>query len=132
MLDRLKRDGALIVIDTNPLYIDYLKKTIRDSRFQAVLGSAADVEEIVAAHGYEHADYVLSGLPFSTLPDGVGPAIAAATHRVLRVGGAFLVYQFSDRARDFMARHFRHIDSGFEPLNVLPCKLFWGWKRADD
>ena len=49
-----------------------------------------------------------------------------------RVGGAFLVYQFSDRARDFMARHFRHIDSGFEPLNVLPCKLFWGWKRADD
>ena len=51
---------------------------------------------------------------------------------MLRVGGAFLVYQFSDRARDFMARHFRHIDSGFEPLNVLPCKLFWGWKRADD
>ena len=71
-------------------------------------------------------------IPFSTLPDGVGPAIAAATHRVLRVGGAFLVYQFSDRARDFMARHFRHIDSGFDPLNVLPCKLFWGWKRADD
>ena len=132
VLDRLKRDGALIVIDTNPLYIDYLKKTIRDSRFHAVLGSAADVEEIVAAHGHDHADYVLSGLPFSTLPEGVGPAIAAATHRVLRVGGAFLVYQFSDRARDFMARHFRHIDSGFEPLNVLPCKLFWGWKRADD
>ena len=128
VLERLPRDGRLIVIDTNPLYIDYLKATISDSRFIPVLGSAADVEEIVRAHGHDHADYVLSGLPFSTLPDGVGPAIAAATHRVLRPGGAFLVYQFSAKARDFMARHFTHIDSGFEPLNVLPCKLFWGWK----
>ena len=128
VLQRLPRDGRLIVIDTNPLYIDYLKTTITDSRFIPVLGSAANVEEIVRAHGFDHADYVLSGLPFSTLPDGVGPAIAAATHRVLRPGGAFLVYQFSARARDYMARHFTRIDQDFEPLNVLPCKLFWGWK----
>ena len=131
VLDRLPRDGQLIVIDTNPLYIDYLRSVISDSRFTAVLGSAADVEDIVRRHGHDHADYVLSGLPFSTLPDGVGPAIAAATHRVLRPGGAFLVYQFSARARDFMARHFRHIDQGFEPLNILPCQLFWGWKEAE-
>lgn len=129
VLERLRRDGRLIVIDTNPLYIDYLKATITDSRFIPVLGSAADVEEIVRAHGFDHADYVLSGLPFSTLPDGIGPAIAAATHRVLRPGGAFLVYQFSAKARDFMARHFARIDQAFEPLNVLPCKLFWGWKE---
>lgn len=128
VLDRLPRDGRLIVIDTNPLFIDYLKATISDSRFTPVLGSAADVEDIVRAHGFDHADYVLSGLPFSTLPDGVGPAIAAATHRVLRSGGAFLVYQFSAKARDFMARHFTRIDEGFEALNVLPCKLYWGWK----
>lgn len=128
VLDRLRRDGMLIVIDTNPLYIDYLKATITDGRFRAVLGSAADVEAIVKAHGHDQADYVLSGLPFSTLPDGIGPAIAAATHRVLRPGGAFLVYQFSAKARDFMARHFSRIDKGFELFNILPCKLFWGWK----
>ena len=129
VLERLRRDGRLIVIDTNPLFIDYLRATIADSRFTAVLGSAAEVEDIVRAHGHDHADYVLSGLPFSTLPDGVGPAIAAATHRVLRPGGAFLVYQFSAKARDFMARHFKHIDAGYEFWNVLPCKLFWGWKE---
>jgi len=131
VLDRLPRDGALIVIDTNPLYIDYLRATIRDSRFTAVHGSATDVEEIIAAHGHEHADYVLSGLPFSTLPDGVGPAIAAATHRALRPGGAFLVYQFTHRARDFMAKHFSHIDNAFEWRNILPSYLYWGWKDAD-
>jgi phospholipid N-methyltransferase len=128
VLDRLRRDGSLIVIDTNELYIAYLQREIRDSRFSAVLGSAADVEAIIHAHGHEHADYVLSGLPFSTLPDGVGPAIAEATWRVLRPGGAFLVYQFTARCRDFMAKHFRRIDAGYEFWNVLPCKLFWGWK----
>ncbi len=128
VLDRLRRDGELIVIDTNPQFIDYLRATIRDSRFTAVLGSAADVGEIVRANGHDHADYVLSGLPFTTLPEGVGPAIAEATHRVLRPGGAFLVYQFTARARDFMARHFQRIDKGFEWLNVLPCHLYWGWK----
>ena len=130
VLSRMRRDARLIVIDTNSLFIDYLNTTITDNRFTAVLGSAADVEAITRAAGFDHADYVLSGLPFSTLPDGVGPAIAAATHRVLRPGGAFLVYQFSARARDFMARHFTRIDTGFEPLNVLPCRLFWGWKDA--
>jgi phospholipid N-methyltransferase len=129
VLDQLRRDGALIVIDTNPLFIDYLRATIADSRFTAVLGSAADVEEIVRAHGHNHADYVLSGLPFSTLPDGVGPAIASATARVLRPGGAFLVYQFTAKAGEFMARHFRQLDKGFEVWNVPPAFLFWGWKE---
>lgn len=130
ILERLPRDGHLVVIDTNPLYIEYLKRTITDPHFHAVLGSAADVKEIIAQEGFEHADYVLSGLPFSTLPDGVGPAIAAATHDVLRPGGAFLVYQFSAKARDFMAKHFARIDNGFEFWNILPVKLFWGWKDA--
>ena len=55
--------------------------------------------------------------------------IAAATHRVLRPGGAFLVYQFRARARDFLAAHFNRIDDAFEWVNVPPCFLFWGWKE---
>ncbi len=132
VLERLRRDGQLIVIDTNPLFIEYLRRTITDSRFVAVHGSAADVEDIVRAHGHDHADYIISGLPFSTLPDGIGPAIAAATHRALRPGGAFMVYQFTHHARNLMARHFRRIDSGMEWLNVPPCRLNWGWKEEPD
>lgn len=128
VLERLRGDATLIVIDTNPLYIDYLRRTIGDSRFITVLGSAVDVQEIIRAHGHSHADYVLSGLPFSTLPEGVGPAIAEATQKALRPGGAFLVYQFSVKAGEFMARHFSRIDKGYEFWNILPCHLFWGWK----
>lgn len=128
VLDRLKPDARLIVIDLNPDFIEYLTKTFHDSRFIAVHGSAADVNEIIAEFGFANADYVLSGLPFSTLPNNLGPVIAEATARAIRPGGAFLVYQFRARARDFMAPHFTKIDNGFEAWNILPCFLFWGWK----
>ena len=128
ILERMAPDAQLIAIDTNLDFIDYLDRRIADSRFSAVHGSAADVEAIVADHGHGAADYVLSGLPFSTLPPGVGAEIAAATHRVIRPGGAFLVYQFSPKCRDFMSPHFERIDHDMEWWNVPPAQLYWAWK----
>ena len=128
ILDRMEPDATYIAIDTNPDFIDYLARTIVDPRFIPVLGSAADVRRIINEHGHEQADYILSGLPFSTLPPGIGPRISAETQAVLRTGGAFLVYQFSPKVRDFMAPHFDRIDKGFEWVNIPPCHLFWGWK----
>lgn len=129
ILDHLAPDAKLIAIDTNPDFIRYLRHTIPDPRFAAVNGSAADVEQIVADHGHDHADYVLSGLPFSTLPAGVGPAIATATHAVLRPDGAFLVYQFSPKVKAFLDPHFGDIDHDMEWWNVPPAQLYWAHKR---
>ncbi|MGL5837989.1 MAG: class I SAM-dependent methyltransferase [Sphingorhabdus sp.] len=128
VLDRMRKDATLLVIDTNEDFIEFLRKHFRDSRFIAVHGSAADVNAIIREFGFDHADYILSGLPFSTLPGDLGPRIADETAKAIRPGGAFLVYQFRARARDFMAPHFRRIDKGFEFWNILPCHLFWGWK----
>lgn len=128
ILERLHPDAKMIAIDTNPDFIAYLADDIADPRFIPVNGSAADVERIVAEHGFTHADYVVSGLPFSTLPEGVGEAIGAATAKVVRDGGAFMVYQFSPKVRDFIAPHFERIDRGFEWRNVPPATLFWAWR----
>lgn len=128
VLDRLAPDAVLIAIDTNPDFTKYLGAKIRDSRLRPVTGSAADVRRIMADFGLEEADYVLSGLPFSTLPPGVGPAIAEATADVLRPGGAFLVYQFSPKVRQYLEPCFDRIERGFEWRNVPPATLFWAWK----
>ena len=61
-----------MTIDTNADFTRYLKEAIDDPRLVTVTGSAADVEKILAERGLSSADYVLSGLPFSTLPPGVG------------------------------------------------------------
>jgi phospholipid N-methyltransferase len=132
ILDRLAEDATLLTIDTNPDFTKYLKRSIDDPRLVAVTGSAADVEKIIADRGFDKADYVVSGLPFSTLPPGVGDAIAEATAKVVRPGGAFLVYQFSPKVRDFIAPHFDRLDRGFEWKNVPPATLFWAWKGEQD
>jgi len=129
ILDNLGPDARLIAIDTNADFIDYLRRDIDDPRLIAVAGSAADVEKIVAAHGFDHADFVLSGLPFSTLPTGVGDAIGKATGRVIRDGGAFLVYQFSPKVRDYIAPFFERIERGFEWINMPPATLFWAYRE---
>jgi phospholipid N-methyltransferase len=128
ILERLAPDATLITIDTNDDFTRYISRKFTDNRLMAVTGSAADVRSIIADCGFAHADYILSGLPFSTLPPGVGPAIAAETAEALRPGGAFLVYQFSPKVRQFIAPHFERIDRDFEWLNVPPATLFWAWK----
>ena len=79
VLEKLAPDAKLVTIDTNPDFTHYLKESIDDPRLIAISGSAADVEKILADHELGSADYVLSGLPFSTLPPGVGDEIAEAT-----------------------------------------------------
>ncbi|MEG3181689.1 class I SAM-dependent methyltransferase [Sphingomonas sp. LT1P40] len=128
ILDRMTPDAKYIAIDTNADFVAYLRDSIVDPRFSAIHGSAADVNTIVADHGAEHADFVLSGLPFSTLPPGVGAQIGAATAQVIRPGGAFLVYQFSPKCRDFIDPYFDRVDRDMEWWNVPPAQLYWAWK----
>jgi hypothetical protein len=45
-------------------------------------------------------------------------------------GGAFLVYQFSPKVRDFIEPHFERIERGFEWVNVPPATLFWAYREA--
>ena len=127
ILEKMSADARLIAIDTNPDFIKFLRKSIDDPRLIAVTGSAADVKQIIGEHGFEAADYVLSGIPFSTLPPGLGDDIAEATAEVLRPGGAFLVYQFSPKVLDFIKPHFDRIERGFEWINVPPATLFWAY-----
>jgi phospholipid N-methyltransferase len=128
ILDQLADDATLVTVDTNADFTRYLKESIDDPRLVTVTGSAADVETILADRNLGAADYVLSGLPFSTLPPGVGDAIAEATSNVIRPGGAFLVYQFSPKVLDFIKPHFAPIERGFEWINVPPATLFWAYK----
>ncbi len=128
VLQRMSPEATLIAIDTNADFTGYLRRKFTDSRLFAVTGSAADVRQIMADCGFENADYILSGLPFSTLPDGLGPRIAEETAQALRPGGAFLVYQFSPKVRKYLDPYFDRVDRDFEWINIPPAQLFWAWK----
>jgi phospholipid N-methyltransferase len=125
MLARMRHDAVLIVLETNPDFVTFLRDTVQDPRLRVVHGSAATVQEVLAAEGLERADYVISGIPFSTLPDEVREEVLHATRDALRPDGAFLVYQFSPKVLPDLRRAFSRVRRGFEPLNILPAQLFY-------
>ncbi len=125
MLARLRPDARMIVIDMNPDFVAHLRRTINDPRLMAVHGSAADVEAILMSQaGGSRADYVVSGLPFSTLPEGVGAAIMRATRAALRDDGAFLIYQYSRLVLPLLRPCFGEIEEGMIWRNIPPCRIF--------
>jgi phospholipid N-methyltransferase len=124
LLRHMRTDATLIAIEMNPDFVAYLRDALRDPRLQVVAGSAADVDAILRRCGHSRASYIISGIPFSTIPAAVREDILRKTHDVLEPGGAFLVYQFSTRVLQDLKRIFGYVGRRFEPLNVLPAHLF--------
>jgi phospholipid N-methyltransferase len=125
VLRRMGPDTLLIAIETNPDFVSYLRDSIKDERLHVVEGSAESVDEILRRYGQSNASYVISGIPFSTIPAPVRERILLKTCDVLKPGGSFLVYQFSSRVLQDLQRIFRYVRRKFEPLNVLPAHLFF-------
>ena len=125
VLRRMGPDTMLIAIETNPDFVNYLRDSIKDERLHVVEGSAESVDEILRRYGQSNASYVISGIPFSTIPAPVRERILLKTCEVLKPGGSFLVYQFSSRVLQDLQRIFRYVRRKFEPLNVLPAHLFF-------
>ncbi len=125
VLRRMRPDAMLIAIETNPDFVKYLRSSFQDERLQVVEASAESVDEILRRYGHSNASYVISGIPFSTIPAPVRESILLKTCEVLKPGGSFLVYQFSTRVLEDLQRIFRYVRRRFEPLNVLPAHLFF-------
>lgn len=124
VLRQLRSDATLIAIEMNPDFVRYLSSSLSDRRLRVVAGSAEQVDEILRRFGFTRADYIISGIPFSTIPAPVREQILRKTCDVLEPGGAFLVYQFSTRVLQDLKRVFGYVGRRFQPLNVLPAHLF--------
>jgi phospholipid N-methyltransferase len=124
ILKRMSPDGVLIVFETNPDFVQFLRASFPDPRLQVVHGSAAEVKTVLTGRGLEGADYVISGIPFSTLPEQVRADILEATRGALTPEGAFLVYQFSPKVLQYLEQFFTRVTRGFEPWNILPAQIF--------
>jgi phospholipid N-methyltransferase len=125
VLRRMRPDAMLIAIETNTEFVKYLRSAFRDERLQVVEESAEAVDEILRRYGHSSASYVISGIPFSTIPAHVRESILQKTCAALKPGGSFLVYQFSTTVLQDLRRIFRYVRRQFEPLNVLPAHLFF-------
>ena len=125
ILRRMRPDAVVIALETNADFVRFLRGKIHDDRLHVVHGSAADADMALAKLNLSHADYVLSGIPYTTIPAEVREIILRKTHSLLHPSGAFLVYQFTRTVLPYLQQVFDSIDQDFEPLNVMPARLFF-------
>lgn len=86
LLKRKREDTLLISIEKNDKFVKILKKEFPEDgekNFRIVHGGAEDACEILALHGYEQADYVVSGLPFTSLPKNLSVKIFGETQKAI-------------------------------------------------
>lgn len=127
ILRRMRPDAKLLVFELNEDLIQFLRNEYHDHRFIASGRSAADVQEVLREYNLGKPDYIISSIPFSTMPSSVAEKIAQATKAVLKPQGKFLIYQYRSKVLEFLRPYFEHIDYGYEIVNVPPVRLFYAY-----
>lgn len=102
ILARLAPDARLVAVELNPVLAARLSATRRDPRLTVIRGSAA---ELAAAVG-EPVDAVVSGLPWTVMPQDRRAHILDAVSEVLAPGGRFTTFAYLHAARTPPARRF--------------------------
>lgn len=123
ILERLVPQARLIAFETGAGFVRYLGETIDDPRLQVIEAPALAVGQIAGHQGA--VDYIVSGIPFSTLPAGEGEEIIAASCEILNDRGRFVAYQMRRNIAALLERRFRDVRMGFEWRNIPPCHLYW-------
>ncbi len=123
ILRRLKPDARLFAIEVNEPFAKDLASS-KDDRLIVIHGTAEDVREMIASHGIEQVDMVLSGIPFSLIKHRTRVKIISATRSILKPDGLFLVYQASIQINRLLKKFFNEVDVKYAWKNIPPLVIF--------
>lgn len=121
LIIRRRPDTVIILIEQNELFCGELRKLFRNQpNLYIISGSAENVNDYLARYGFEHADYVISGLPFSSLPTEVSDRVLTETKRAIGDTGVFVTFQYTMIKKSFFQSYFRIISCIREIRNLPP------------
>ncbi|MCP8970150.1 class I SAM-dependent methyltransferase [Ectobacillus ponti] len=125
-LVRNKRPGTtLLLLERNADFCKELEKKYHHvPNMYVIHDSAAEVSQYLAKYGYSKADYIISGLPFTSLPAGVSRQILQQTIQVLGEEGKFITFQYTKVKQKFFHSYFPCIHTKRVYWNVPPAFVF--------
>ena len=132
LLRALGPRARLLAIELNPDFCARLRQRVGDPRLLLQAGSAESLADYLARHGLPAPDAVISGIPFSTMPQEVAQRIAAAVDASLAPGGRFVAYQLRPHVADYVAPHLGAPRQVWEWRNLPPMRVFRWVKGVGD
>ncbi len=100
MLKRSHPESKFLLFELDAEFCRDLERQFADdSRVTVIQGDCATLPQELAKQNLTHCDYVLSGIPFSTMPVGKKQQILRNTYESLKPGGEFVIYQVTNELR---------------------------------
>lgn len=121
LMQRRRPGTTLVLIEVNRRFCRLLQQRFAGHAGVHILhGSADKTAEYLRPLGITQVDYVVCGLPFSSLPRRLGWRILAHTQRLLQPGGRLVLFQYSLRNTRLFERFFRLREQQHVLLNLPP------------
>ena len=121
LVARRRADTALILMEQNEAFCEQLRASYGNlPNLFIIHGSAGNVGQHLEACGVHSADYIVSGLPFTSLPAAVSDHILNATKLALGQDGKFITFQYSLVKKKFFEQYFQIIDCRKVIKNLPP------------
>lgn len=127
LLEKKREDTALICIEKNVKFAKTLEREFSDKlsdNFRIIHGGAEETDAILAKYGYNGADYIVSGLPFTSLPKELSVKIFGVTQKVIGSDGKFITFQYSKAKQKFFEEYFNTHDILRVRKNLPPAHVF--------
>ena len=125
MLEKRTPGTVLMLIERDAEFFNFLKNKFAGAADLLIINDSADQ---IGKHLKEHAlklpDYIVSGLPFASLPQEVSENILAQTKRYLHPEGKFITFQYTLRKKQFIGQYFGRIRLRREFRNLPPAYVF--------
>ncbi|MGE6599681.1 class I SAM-dependent methyltransferase [Bacillus proteolyticus] len=125
LLEKRNVNTTLLLVENNKEFDLLLKEKFKkEKNLYIVCGSAENIDEYLKGHCIPYADYIVSGLPFSSLPQNVSNKILLTTTKILKEDGKFITFQYTKFKKNFINRFFAKIDVKRELKNLPPAYVF--------
>lgn len=125
LLRRMRPGARLVLVEMNAEFAWLLRHRLHDPRVAVVHGSAANIGEILRELGIDRADYIISGIPYSTIPVALRRRILRESRALVRQGGEVIVYQFMRTVKRHLDDCFDEVEEEFEALNLPPARVWY-------
>ena len=118
---RLREDARFLSFEIDPKLAAAVGARVDDPRLTVLAESAENLPAHLAG---SRPDVIVSALPFTSLPHGLGRKILETAAAALAPGGTLLVLQYSPFISSELNRLFGQVRRRISPLNVPPAFLY--------
>lgn len=115
----------LIPIEMSEKLASHLQR--RFPALKVIQGNAADLQNLIKASAQEaddNVDFVVSSLPFRSLPDDLCQKIARQIEQTLGASGRFIQFTYDLRSKNFIHfQRFTHLRAAIVWANIPPARV---------